>query len=219
MIFSVSRNLILITLSIIIMAVPHRLPAQEATSDMRIAVMPYIMGKNPESIEETMTCPYSSFCYDPDSIKKGVDIVLTNMLQKILQNKFAGKIVPLAEVRDSFEILKFGQASITPQDMVLKIGKELNVDYVVAGNVWRFRERVGRSFSVETPASVAFAVYLVDIKESKLIWMARFDETQQSLFSNLLNARAFFKQGAKWLTAQEFADYGMNEIMSDFPLK
>jgi hypothetical protein len=58
---------------------------------------------------------------------------------------------------------------------------------------------------------------LIDIENHELIWTATYDETQQSLTENLLNAVDFFKQGAKWLTADEFVEYGMKKILKTFP--
>jgi len=49
------------------------------------------------------------------------------------------------------------------------------------------------------------------------VWTGNYDETQQSLTENLLNVVDFFKQGAKWLTADEFAEYGMRKILKTFP--
>jgi hypothetical protein len=58
---------------------------------------------------------------------------------------------------------------------------------------------------------------LIDIEKHELMWTATYDETQQSLTENLLNAVDFFKQGAKWLTADEFARYGLKKILKTFP--
>ncbi|MEZ4565833.1 MAG: hypothetical protein R2860_02310 [Desulfobacterales bacterium] len=38
-----------------------------------IAVMPFIKGKHPENIEETMTCPYSSFCFEAEALLTDAD--------------------------------------------------------------------------------------------------------------------------------------------------
>lgn len=185
----------------------------------RIAVMPFIKGRNPETVEETITCPYSSLCFDEQSMKAGADTTLTRMLQSILDRDFGGRVVPLAQAAAAFEILKIDHAKDTPKAVLLNLGNSLKADYMMAGNVWRYSERVGTSFSVEKPASVAFAVYLVDMKTQKLIWQDSYDQTQQALTENLFNVKDFFRQGAKWLTAEELARFGMDKMFKNFPLK
>ncbi|MBC2717157.1 MAG: hypothetical protein HF978_17770 [Desulfobacteraceae bacterium] len=192
--------------------------AQDA-GEKSIAVMPYVKGKNPESIEETITRPYSSFCFDNESIKQSADRTLTRMLQTMLNRDFRGRVVPLEQAVDAFEIIKVDHIKDTPKVVLLKLGETLNTDYMMAGNVWRYTDRVGASFSAEKPASVAFAVYLVDMKTGRLIWTESYDKTQQALTDNLFNAKDFFKQGAKWLTAEELARFGMNKMFENFPLK
>jgi TolB-like protein len=196
----------------------HMSQAQEI-SQKRIAVMPFIKGKHPESIEETMTCPYSSFCFEEESLKEGADKILTRLLQAMVNKNFHGQAIPMEQTAQAFEILKFDHVKDTPEAVLLKLGEMLNVDYMMAGNIWRYKERVGTSFSVERPASVAFAVYLVDVKSKELIWKDSYDETQQALLENLFNIKDFFKQGFKWLTAEELARFGMNKMFDDFPLK
>ncbi len=89
------------------------------------AIMPFVKGKDPEKIEQTLNCPYADICFENENI--------------------------------------------------------------------------------------------LDIDNHELIWTATYDETQQSLTENLLNALDFFKQGARWLTADEFARYGMQKILKRFP--
>jgi len=192
--------------------------AQEM-NETRIGLMPFIKGKNPDNVAETMTCPYSRFCFENDSIKQGADQTLTRLLQTMLDRNFNGQVIALDRAVEAFEILKIDHAKDTPSVVLLKLGEKLNADYMMAGNVWRYIDRVGTSFSVEKPASVAFAVYLVDMKTGELIWSDRYDETQQALMENLFNAKDFFKQGARWLTADELAKFGMNKIFNHFPLK
>jgi hypothetical protein len=199
------------------MLTAHMSQAQELIQK-RIAVMPFIKGKNPESIEETMTCPYSSFCFEDESLREGAAKTMTRLLQAMVNRDFPGQVIPLEQAVEAFEILTFDHATETPQVVILNLGEILNADYMMAGNIWRYRERVGTSFSVERPASVGFAVYLVDVKSGELIWKDSYDETQQALLENLFNIKDFFKQGFKWLTAEELARFGMNKMFEDFPL-
>ena len=191
----------------------------QETDAQQIAVMPFIKGKNPENVEDTFSCPYSQFCFENDSIQDGSARVLTGMLQEILEKEFNGRTIPLGQAAEVFDILKIDDARDTPESVLLKMGDILGADYMMGGNVWRYRDREGTAFSVQTPASVAFAVYLVDMKTRKVIWSGSYDKTQQALTENLLNAKDFFKQGARWLTADELARFGMNKVFQDFPLK
>ena len=128
----------------------------QGNDENRIAVMPFIKGKNPENIEETMTCPYSSFCYEETSLLPQADGMLTRMVQSVLNREFSGQVVPLEQAGKMFEVLKIDHAQDTPRTVVLRLGETLKTDYMLAGNVWRFRERVGTAFSAERPASVCF---------------------------------------------------------------
>ncbi len=102
-------------------------------SNKRIAVMPYIKGKNPESIEETMTCPYSSFCFEDESLKEGADKTLTRLMQAMVNRDFRGQSISMEQAVEAFEILKFDHAKDTPKVVLLKLGEMLNVDYMMAG--------------------------------------------------------------------------------------
>ena len=100
----------------------------------------------------------------------------------------------------------------TPLSLAQRLGRALGATHIMVGNVWRFRERVGGSMGVETPSSVAFLLYMVDISTGAVVWKGTFNETQRSLSENILDAPAFFKRGAKWLTAEELARDGVNEM-------
>jgi hypothetical protein len=56
------------------------------------------------------------------------------------------------------------------------------------------------------------------VANGKTLWKGSFKESQRVLSENILDARAFFKKGAKWLSADELARYGVREILEDFPL-
>ncbi len=54
--------------------------AQDA-GESNVAVMPFVKGKDPEKIEETLNCPYASICFEDENILAGADQTLTRMLQ------------------------------------------------------------------------------------------------------------------------------------------
>ena len=69
----------------------------------------------------------------------------------------------------------------------------------------------------DSPASVAFALYLVEVKTGRRIWRGVFDETQRPLTDNLLQARQSLKMGVKWLSARELARFGVEQVVKSFP--
>lgn len=79
---------------------------------------------------------------------------------------------------------------------------------VLLGTVSRYRERVGESLGASGAASVAFEVSLHAAPGGQRLWTARFDETQQALSENVLNARRYPGGGTRWLTAAELARWG-----------
>jgi hypothetical protein len=97
------------------------------------------------------------------------------------------------------------------------VGQALEVDGVVAGYVSCFRERVGYKYSAEKPASVTFGVYLIRVSDGEMVWGNIYDKTQQSLSENVLQASTFFSRGLKWVTAQELAEDGVDEMLKTFP--
>jgi TolB-like protein len=200
---------------LVLMACPVS-QSQEA-GEPSVAVMPFVKGKNPDKIEETLNCPYANICFEDQNILPGAEKTLTRMLQDMLRIRLDNKLVPADRMEYIYETMKINYAEDTPASFAQRIGKSLKVKYVVAGNVWRYKNRTGESFASSQPSSVAFSVYLIDVENHELIWTATYDETQQSLTENLLNAVDFFKQGAKWLTADELARYGLKKILKTFP--
>jgi len=128
-------------------------------------------------------------------------------------------VVPLKTSTDAYNQIPKDDLNDTIQSLAQKLGRELNANLILTGNVWRYKDRVGGSRGVRSPSSVAFAIYLIDVASGKLLWKSAFSETQKSLSENVLEARSFFKKGAKWLSASELAQYGVNEVFEKFPLR
>ncbi len=94
------------------------------------------------------------------------------------------------------------------------IRSELKCNAVLVTSLSRYVQRVGGDYGVDSPASVAFSMKLLDTANSSVIWSATFDETQQSFMSNVMSAH---KYGLKWLTVDELASLGISQIVKQSP--
>jgi hypothetical protein len=97
------------------------------------------------------------------------------------------------------------------------LGKTLNVDFIFLGVLFRFEERIGSSIGAEKPASVGFDVHLFRMRDEKMVWRGKFDETQKPLSEDLLKIGSFVRRKASWLTAGELSSVGMDEMLKRFP--
>lgn len=80
--------------------------------------------------------------------------------------------------------------------------------------VFRFQERQGGNFAVDKPASVGFHLHLIDQK--RVVKVFEFDETQQPLSDNILKFGTFLRRGAKWVTASQLAEEGIEKGIGHF---
>lgn len=190
----------------------------EISGQQSVALMPFIKGRDPANLARTLSCPFANFCYKKTALNPEADRIMTELVQEKLLARLEDRLFPLRRVRKVYRPLLYSQTDATPVDLARKLGEKLGVEYVVVGNVWRYRERAGSSLSVSEPASVAFGLYLVNISTGKAVWQDIFNETQRSLAENVLKAPAFFKCGAKWLTAKELAICGIEDLLKKFPL-
>ena len=186
-----------------------------------IAVMPFFTGEYSTEIEKGR--PPLQFKFDQIAAEDGDrysngEKVLTKLMYEALQKKLAQQLIPRDVVQSDFENISMDSLSDTPLAVAVRLGKKLQADYVVVGIVWEYKARVGSKLAADNPASVSFSAFLVDVAAAKRIWREKFTKKQQSLSDNLLNATEFFKQGAKWLTAEELAKYGIKKVLVSFPL-
>jgi hypothetical protein len=107
--------------------------------------------------------------------------------------------------------------TLSEQDLWIETGRDLGADAVIVGHLYRFRERIGTQYSVEVPASVAFDIHLIGVRDGRLLWSGKFDETQQSLFEDLYQLGTFLSRRGRWITAQELAVSGLEGVLETFP--
>jgi hypothetical protein len=95
-----------------------------------------------------------------------------------------------------------------------KIGELVYADAVLTGRMLRYRERVGGDIGVQSPASVAFTLELIDVHRGDVIWSTRFDETQKGLSENILSLGDIRDRGLRWLTAEQLAQDGVRKTIN-----
>jgi hypothetical protein len=147
----------------------------------------------------------------------GADRFLTGQLLSHVQRDTAFAILPAGDPATVAEAFGDGRQRDGQQlERLSRFGRRLGADAVFAGHVYRFRERVGGGFSAESPASVAFDIYLIDCRQPSVLWSAVYDYTQQALSDNLFGMGNFFQRGGRWVTAEELAAAAMDHIFDDF---
>lgn len=113
--------------------------------------------------------------------------------------------------------LELKNDSLVQDDLSTIINSEAipgEVDAILQGYIFRFRERAGKRYAIESPASVALSLFLISLDDGQVIWHSHYEETQEALFSNLLTFGKFIKRKARWVTARELATEALEHMLS-----
>ncbi len=102
-------------------------------------------------------------------------------------------------------------------EMIKKFGQQLKCDAILTTTITRFHQREGGEYAADYPASAAFAMELTRINDGKVLWRGNFDETQESLLSNLFSFGKAQSRGFKWITVQDMVRQGIHERLSTCP--
>ncbi len=95
-----------------------------------------------------------------------------------------------------------------------RIGSVLKCNAVLVTTLSRYEQRVGGEYGVDSPASASFSMKLMNTRDGSLIWSTTFNQTQESLLSNIMSAH---KYGLKWLTVEELVTLGVAEKIEQCP--
>ncbi len=185
-------------------------------------------------IETVVVVPFENVAefYEPDTgVRSPISgrVFVTGPTAVGAERFLTGQLISHVQRDTAFDILSTGDPTAVPEDFgdgrrrdgqrlerLSQNGRRLGADAVMAGHVYRFQERVGGGFSAESPASVAFDIYLIDCRQPRVLWSAVYDYTQQALSDNLFGMGAFFRRGGRWVTAEELATAAMDHIFDDF---
>lgn len=203
------KKLLYFILVIILCILPRVSNANEKPT---IVILPFF-------VEKGGVCPFCKGVFRKGEILPGSEAKLTRILNEKIEAKGLFKVIPfqkLTEVLSQFDEREIQKRSIF---YYKKAGKELNIDFLLIGYIFRFEERIGSSIGVERPSSVGFDLHLIRLKDGMEVWRGKFDETQRPLSENLLKLGSFLRRRASWLTAEELANVGMEEVLSNLEIK
>ena len=183
----------------------------------RIAVIPFqnLIPEDPSV--KFVRCPVCgimfSTCPCPDNPETVIDEIL---VKKLMAHKQL-VLVSVDKVRGTYRRVRAGSFKATPREIFEKVGKELDVEGVLAGYIYRYRERKGNAYSVKQPASVAFGVHLLRVSDGTFVWKGIFEKTQSSLLENILDVSSFIRGRGRWVTARQLSEAGVDKILKTFP--
>ena len=181
-----------------------------------LAILPFLIERM-EDPSRGAVCPVCQGVYKKGTILYGSQHTLAQLLQQKMDTLGTFKVLPLEKVEDVFLKADRRQFELRPLRSAIQLAKELNVDFIFVGYLFRFEERIGSHIGAERPASVGFDVHLLRVKDGKRVWDGKFDETQQALSENLLKIGSFVRRRASWLTAEELSSVGMDEMLKRLP--
>ena len=186
----------------------------------RIAIMPFLAGKleSPEKlIEKPLSQPLKQLNIDTANLAEGAEHVMTRLVNDVLKFRFEDQMVSMEESAAVYADVIRDQTLDTPRKLAKKFGENLQADLVLVGAVWRFREKGTVEEMPDSPASVAFSVYLMEIAGGKRLWRNAFDGNQKTLSEDVLGGLKQIKMGLRWLSVNELARYGVKSVFRTFP--
>jgi hypothetical protein len=144
---------------------------------------------------------------------------LTDQLFDMLVTDKRWNLIPPGQAKGIVEniLVSDTRVGMSPLRMIQEVGKTFGADAVLIGQVYRWRDRIGADFGVESPASVAFDLSLVRPSDGAILWRGNYDKTQRSLFENLFDYKTFVKSKGLWLTAEKLAQLGLDKLLEDMP--
>lgn len=181
-----------------------------------LAILPFFIERG-EDPARGAVCPICKGIIQRGNIAPGSQNTLIRLLHEKMEAMGTFKILPPEKVEEAFSQIERRQFELKPMRSSIQLGRALNMDFIFIGVLFRFEERIGSHIGAEKPASIGFDVHLIRLKDEKMVWIGKFDETQRPLSENLFKIGSFVRRRASWLTAEELSSVGMDEMLKRFP--
>jgi len=162
-------------------------------------------------------CPLCGNMFMTGEVSVDAEDVMTDYLTSLMQERTDFKILTPEQAKGIISGLppenKKGPSEV---EIIVAAGRAFDADVVMVSHIYRFTERIGTSYAVDSPASVAFDIHLVRVSDGRILWVGSFDETQRPLTENLFKIGAFFKRKWRWITAGEMAASALDDVLTIF---
>jgi len=135
---------------------------------------------------------------------------ITQLFWGRLQKISGVRVIPGAE---AFKTVAAEAAKLTPEAVGAAVAKRLKADAALIGQVLVYQERVGSRLGASPPASVGFEVKVV-AADGQVLWVGNYYERQRPMGEDIVG---FVQRWGAFVTAEELAEYGVEEVLKEFP--
>jgi TolB-like protein len=191
------------------------------TDVRRIAVLPFrsdlYVRQSERGGELVVTCLYDGKTFPLGRIRAGAlqEVTADFTHQLVLRGGY--DVVLPGETEALVKRRRLDPAEMSPAAFFGAIGEGLDVDAVLAGNVFRYQELRGSAFGAESTASVTIDVHLIEARSGKLLWAASYSEAQAALTENVGSLGMVVQRGARFLTVSQLGSWAVEQILDRFP--
>lgn len=185
----------------------------------RIVVLGFLPAMHQAEEPGMIQSPISGAAFMAEPVEQSIADSLTEALSRKMMdfNKF--DLISADQAKGIlFNTISSNQGT-RDLEIFQKTGQAFSADTVMVGYIYRWQEREGTNYSAKRPSSVAFELYLIRSSDKAILWKGRFDKTQKALSENIFNLGMFLKSKGKWITADELAKLGLEELLPNSNLK
>jgi len=136
---------------------------------------------------------------------------VTQLFWKHLQAKEGLRVLPPGDTA-KVDTTAAEATKSTPEMAAANLAKRLNADATLVGQVLVFQERVGSRMGASPAAAVGFEVKVV-AADGQVLWVGNYYERQRPMTEDFMG---FIHRWA-FVTADELAEYGVDEVLKEFP--
>jgi hypothetical protein len=190
-----------------------------STSPRQLVVLPFKDMTRLHGVGENIRSPISQRVFISGPVSDDAPDILTAHVLGRLRSQGRYIILSTAETRSTMLTLHEGSGKgyMPERELVVQTGRAMGAEVVLAAYLYRYVDRVGRDFSAESPASVAFGLHLLQTRDGRLLWSRHFDETQHALSDNLFKVKSFIQRKGKWVTAEQMARLALDDFLAELP--
>ena len=183
--------------------------------------MPFLMGQleSPDApIAKPLGQSLSQLVLDNRELPADADQVMTRIVNAGLKGRIEERLVAPDRVAEAYRNLVTDPLLDSPHKRAVRLGEALDMQVVMVGTVWQYREKGALADMPESAAAMGFAVYLIDVKTGVRFWRGAFDETPQALTDDVVDGFKQLGMGLRWLSADALARYGVKSVLKKLPL-